>query len=241
MTTENPPAEFLSQVEALGIALEPGDVERLGQYLELLFDANTRFNLTAITNLDEAWRRHVLDSLSLVPLLASHDARRVIDVGSGGGLPGIPLAIVMPEVSFTLLEATGKKARFLTETAATLGLTNVSVVNERAETIGRDEERHREQYDFVIARAVGRLPVLLELTVPLARVGGMVLAMKGAQAASEVAEAKAALHLLHAHAIETRTTPTGVIVIIEKQRKTPHAYPRGPGDPQRAPLGGQQS
>lgn len=233
----SPPPDFISRAEALGIAFETGDLDRLGRYLDLLLQANERFNLTAITDPQQAWMRHILDSLTLVPLIVTCEARTVIDVGSGGGLPGVPLAIVMPDTQFTLLEATGKKARFLEETIATLGLCNARVVNERAEVVGQDVHLHREQYDLVIARAVGRLPVLLELTVPLARIGGFVLAMKGEQAASEIVESKAALHLLHAHVVETRPTETGAIVVIEKQRKTPRAYPRGPGDPKKSPLG----
>ncbi len=232
-----PPAEFLSRVELLGIALDDGDIERLARYLHLLLDANRRFNLTAITDPAEAWTRHMLDSLTLVPLIVSAEATEIIDVGSGGGLPGIPLAIVMPDVRFTLLEATSKKARFLQETIAALGLTNARVVSERAEIVGQDHTHHREHYDIVIARAVGRLPVLLELTVPLAKVGGLVLAMKGAQAEAEIAEAKQTLHLLHSHVIDRRVTQTGVIVVIEKQRKTPRLYPRAPGEPKRSPLG----
>ncbi|MCP3904617.1 MAG: 16S rRNA (guanine(527)-N(7))-methyltransferase RsmG [Planctomycetes bacterium] len=233
----NPPPAFLAQVEALEIAFDSGDVERLARYLALLLDAARSFNLTAITDPDEAWVRHIADSLTLLPILASLEAKRVIDVGAGGGLPGVPLAIAMPDVSFTLLEATGKKARFLEETAAALDLANVTVVNDRAETAGQDRETHRERYDAVLARAVGRMPVLVELTVPLARIGGHVLAIKGARAEAEVAEAKAALHTLHARVVETRRTATGTIVIIEKSRRTGKMYPRRPGEPKRAPLG----
>ena len=221
----------------MGIVFDSGDVEKLGRYLALLLDANTRFNLTAITDANEAWTRHILDSLTLVPLLTSLEARSILDVGSGGGLPGIPLAILMPDVQFTLLEATGKKARFLEDVVINLGLHNVKIVNERAETVGADHKSgHREQYDAVIARAVGRLPVLLELTVPMAKVGGHVLAMKGAQAAEEIADAKQALHMLHAQVTDSIATPTGTLVIIEKVRKTPRIYPRTPGEPKRSPL-----
>lgn len=230
------PDTFLPRAESLGLAFEPGDLDRLARYLDLLLLANERFNLTAITDPSQAWTRHILDSLTLAPLIASADAKSVIDVGSGGGLPGIPLAITLRDVQFTLVEATGKKARFLEETIAALGLVNARVVNDRAETIGQDHHHHREQYDIVLARAVGRLPVLLELTVPLAKVGGLVLAMKGVQARQEIEEAKQALHLLHAHVIDVREAETGVIVVIEKQRKTPRVYPRAPGDPKRAPL-----
>lgn len=231
-----PPDSFLSDVAAMGLAFDPGDVEQLGRYLALLLRANESFNLTAIRDAEEAWQRHILDSLSLIPLLVSSEARRVIDVGSGGGLPGVPLAITLPDMHVTLLEATGKKARFLKETTRALALSNVSVSNDRAETIGRDREQHREQYDVVIARAVGRLSVLLELTVPLAREGSLVLAIKGAKADEEIEEAKRALHLMHAKVIDQVSTTTGRIVVIEKLRRTPKLYPRRPGEPKRAPL-----
>ncbi|MCA9286544.1 MAG: 16S rRNA (guanine(527)-N(7))-methyltransferase RsmG [Phycisphaerales bacterium] len=233
-----PPVTFLETAAAEGIVFDPGDLPKLERYLDLLYEANQRFNLTAIEDRATAWTRHILDSLTLLAPLAAAEAKSVIDVGSGGGLPGIPLAIAMPEVRFTLLEATGKKATFLREAVAALALGNVEVVNERAETTGQDHHRHRECYDAVIARAVGPLPVLLELTVPLARVGGVVLCVKGERAAQEIEDARQALHLLHAAVIDTIRTPTGTIVVIEKQRKTPRNYPRRPGEPKRVPLGG---
>jgi len=231
-----PPPEFLAMIAEREIEFDPGDVERLGRFLALLLDANTRFNLTGVTDPAAAWTRHVFDSLTLMPVLASLDVRRVIDVGSGGGLPGLPLALVMPDVEFTLLEATGKKAAFLSETAEALGATNVRVVNDRAETVGRDRENHREQYDAVTARAVGPLRVLLELTLPLARIDGHVLAVKGERAADEIEASAAALHALHAGVVSAERTPTGTIVLIEKKRRTPKIYPRRPGEPKRTPL-----
>jgi 16S rRNA (guanine527-N7)-methyltransferase len=232
-----PPARFVEEAEAYGIAFDPGDLERLGAYLSLLLDANTRFNLTAVTDPDQAWSKHVFDSLTLLPYVVSAEAHHVIDVGSGGGLPGVPLAIVLPGVDFTLLEATRKKADFLADTAGHLELANVEVVNDRAETIGHDRANHREQYDLVVARAVGRLVVLLELAVPLARVGGHLAAIKGARAGREIEDAGRALHLLHGEVVETARTPTGTVVVVEKLRSTPKLYPRRPGEPKRAPLG----
>ncbi|MHC4128267.1 MAG: 16S rRNA (guanine(527)-N(7))-methyltransferase RsmG [Planctomycetota bacterium] len=232
-----PPARFVEEAEAYGIAFDPGDLERLGEYLSLLLETNTRFNLTAVTDPEEAWTKHVFDSLTLLPYVVSAEARHVIDVGSGGGLPGVPLAIALPEVDFTLLEATGKKADFLRDAAGHLELANVEVINDRAETIGHDRQDHRAQYDLVVARAVGRLVVLLELAVPLARVGGHVAAIKGAKAAREIEDAARALHLLHSEVTETAGTATGTIVLIQKLRRTPKLYPRRPGEPKRAPLG----
>ncbi len=189
-----------------------------------------------MTDHESAWLRHIGDSLTLLPLIASAEASRVIDIGSGGGLPALPLAITMPNVAFTLVESTGKKANFLQATAAALELGNVTVINGRAEEIGQDRMHHREQYDIVTARAVGKLNVLLELTVPLARVGGHVLAIKGERAPEEISEAKPALHALHCQVIDTLRTETGTIVMIEKLRRTPKLYPRRPGEPKRAPL-----
>ncbi|MCH8344686.1 MAG: 16S rRNA (guanine(527)-N(7))-methyltransferase RsmG [Planctomycetes bacterium] len=230
------PDSFRRAAEAFGLDFEGGDLERLGSYLAMLLEANTCFNLTAITDPDGAWIKHIFDSLTLLPYIASAQATRVIDVGSGGGLPGVPLAIAIPAVQFTLLEATGKKADFLGDVAGTLGLPNVEVINDRAETLGHDPH-HREHYDVVVARAVGRLATLLELTVPLAGVGGHVLTIKGRKATQEISDAKQALHRLHCAVVETSRTPTGTIVVIKKLRRTPNRYPRRPGEPKRSPLG----
>jgi 16S rRNA (guanine527-N7)-methyltransferase len=230
------PAAVAEAIAAMGIELDAGDAERMRAYLGALLAANERFNLTAVTDPAEAWVRHVQDSLTLVPFLASADAKRVIDVGSGGGLPGLPLAIAMPDARFTLLEATGKKAAFLEETIAALGLRNARVVNERAEVAGQDHHEHRAHYDAVVARAVARLNTLAELTVPFAREGGAVLLIKGQQAEAEVAEAKQSLYRLHAQVVDLHRTATGTVVVIEKPRATPRSYPRAPGEPKRKPL-----
>ncbi len=231
------PETFLSEAAAFGIAFDPGDLERLGLYLALLLDANTRFNLTAVTDPHEAWMKHIFDSLTLLEPLTSAQAERIIDVGSGGGLPGMPLAIALPAVNMTLLEATGKKARFLEEVAGTLGLDNVTVINQRAEVAGQDRERHREQYDVAVARAVGSLAVLLELAVPLVKVGGWVMTIKGKQARAELEQAGEAVRLLHCQPGPITRTPTGTVVVVEKLRGTAKCYPRRPGEPKRAPLG----
>ena len=216
-------------------AIDPPTEALLRRFLERLLETNRSFNLTAITDPAEAWDKHVLDSLSLLPDLRElAPASTVIDVGSGGGLPALPLAIALPSLQFTLLEATAKKARFLEETARELGLSHVRVVCDRAESFGQGAER--ERFDCATSRAVSRLPVLLELTVPLLRVGGLSLAIKGEQAPTEVAEAKNALQVLKARIEDTRRTPTGVVVKIRKTGSTPSKYPRRPGEPKRAPL-----
>lgn len=247
MPIVSPPETFLTAAAALGIEFEHGDVERLGRYLDLLLETSKVHNLTSVTEPDQAWMRHILDSLTLLPLLqagedgedageaADRGPLSVIDVGSGGGLPGVPLAIVAPSLKVTLLEATGKKAEFLKRVVAELGLKNTRVINDRAERIGQWPE-YRERYDLAVARAVGPMSVIAELTVPLVRVGGRVLLIKGQKAEEELAAAKQALHLLHVHHAGTIETPTGRVVVLDKPRKTPRAYPRKDGEPKRAPL-----
>ena len=237
------PESFLADARSLGLAFDPGDLERLERFLGLLYEANTRMNLTAIRDPADAWNRHVLDSLTLLPWVhaareaAAADGREasLIDVGSGGGLPGMVLACVAPELPITLVEATGKKARFLEDTASSIGLDRVVVLAERVEVVGRDQA-HREAHDLVTSRAVGPLDVLSEYLVPLSRVDGTILATKGARAEEEIAQAKQALYHLHAEVTEVHPTPTGRIVVIAKKRPVPRAYPRSVGEPKRKPL-----
>lgn len=246
-----PTAEFIALCEEAGIEFDEGDVDRLGAYLALLLVANKAMNLTAIREAAAGWTKHVFDSLTLLPMLADlPEGARVIDVGSGGGLPGLPLAITMPHLAFTLLEATGKKAAFLRRAAELLKLPNVEVLHARAEVAGQDrgektadgrEGGHRERYDAVVARAVGALPVLVELTVPFARVGGRVLLIKGQKAEEELTASDAALKAVKAVHVETIGTPTGRVVVLEKGSATPRDYPRADGEPARRPLGGAPS
>lgn len=241
-----PTAEFLEAAAGLGIEFEASDLDRLRRFLELMLETNRTTNLTAITDPGAAWMKHVLDALTLVPIIASvpgggesgAEARvRVVDVGSGGGVPAVPLAIVMPEVEFTLVEATGKKVRFLQQAAAALGLGNVRVLQERAERMGQDHKAHRERYDLATARALGHLAVVAELVGPLVRPGGFVLAVKGAKAEQELQEAAKALGLIGLRHSETLATPTGRVVVLEKTIRTPRSYPRKDGEPSRLPLG----
>lgn len=243
------PPDLVNRAASLGVEFDDADVPRLAEFLAALTHANQQVNLTAITEPAAAWDRHILDSLSLMGVLSElPDGASVIDVGTGGGLPGIPLAICMPHLRFTLLEATGKKVEYLRAVTQWLGVKNVTVLQGRAESIGHDRgERgpagaarsggHREQYDAVLARAVGRLAMLAELTVPLAKVGGTVALIKGAKAQEEVEEAKESLHILKVVVQQSITTPTGTILLLDKQSATPRTYPRADGEPARAPLG----
>jgi 16S rRNA (guanine527-N7)-methyltransferase len=224
--------------EAYGVKLTAEEVCMLGRFLDLLFQANTRMNLTRIADRKQAWTRHVLDSLSLLPYLEATGAQNMLDLGAGGGFPGLPLAIVRPDLPVTLLEATGKKARFLAETATAMGLENVTVLSERAETLGSPDGGGRFAWDVVTARAVGPLRVLLELALPLVVEGGYLLAIKGERAGKEIEQAAAALRTLKATVESTRRTPSGTIVVVRRDGPIPRMYPRRPGEPAHAPIGG---
>lgn len=231
------PATFIESAEAMGLAFDAGDLDRLRGYLSMLYEANRQMNLTAVRQPEEAWTRHILDSLSLFPILASVESSTIIDVGSGGGLPGIPLAIVKPESRFVLLEATGKKAAFLQTVVDRLSLENVRVVSQRAEEAAAHGSAHRGAFDVVIARAVGPLPVLLELTIPFARVEGIVAAIKGERASEEVEASAGALLALRSEVVQLQKGRTGTVVLVRKCGSTPRIYPRRPGEPKRRPLG----
>ena len=243
-----PPASFLDEIKILGIEFEPGELESLGLYLACLYAANESMNLTAIKSIDEAWHRHILDSLTLLAVTSQYeDGSRVIDVGTGGGLPGIPLAIVCSTIRFSLLEVTTKKAAFLRDVVARLGLKNVDVIESRAEVAARDrgvrtakgrDGGTREAFDLVVARAVARLPVLLELCAAFAKLNGKLCFIKGEQAAQEVIDAMPATHLLKVVHVDTVKTATGTLVAYEKRAATPRDYPRADGEPARCPLKG---
>jgi len=236
------PPHVHDALHRLGFEL-PGELlDRLARYLDLLLDANTRVNLTGIRDRDEAWRRLIIDSLTVLPWLEGlEEGAAVIDVGTGGGLPGVPLAIARGDLRFTLLDATGKKVDFVARAVETLGLTNATALRGRAEALGH-EPAHRAAYDLAISRAIGAMPPLLEWCMPLVKVGGAVLAMKGPKAEAELREAGDALDLLGGGEVEVFDAyPPGfdndlVIVKAAKDRPTPAAYPRDPGAMKRKPL-----
>ena len=187
---------------------------------------------------------HVLDSLSCFLHEPLFRARRLADVGSGGGLPGIPIKIVRPDLATTLVESTGKKARFLRHAVDGLSLKGVEVANTRVEDLGRTLA-HRGAYDVVTCRAVARLSVVAEYCVPLLETGGYAIAMKGWLEPDELAEGDSALHALGAKVTEVTRVPLlpevgekeRNLVILEKIRETPARYPRRPGIVAKRPLG----
>jgi 16S rRNA (guanine527-N7)-methyltransferase len=228
-------------VDLLRITLTPEQEAQFARYAELLAAWNTHTNLTAITEPQAVQVRHFLDSLTIAWAVPMTPGLRIIDVGTGAGFPGLPLLIAFPHIRVTLLEATGKKVAFLDHVLEQLGLSGAQTIHVRAEEAGHMPE-YRAVYDLVLARAVARLPALVEYLLPLAKVGGQAIAMKGSTAADEARDAARAIDLLGGrfNRIETLTLPgveeTHHLVIIDKVANTPRMYPRKPGTPIRQPL-----
>ena len=225
----------------LGLRLSDAEVAAFDTYAEQLIAWNQHTNLTAITDREAIQVKHFLDSLSILILPELPEAARVIDVGSGAGLPGLALKIARPEWNLTLLEATGKKVAFLDHMIASLGLPGVVTLNMRAEDAGQDTE-HRAGYDLVVARAVARLPVLAEYLLPLCRPGGLCIAMKGGSAANEIQDAGPAIQLLggELERMQSVSLPDveeiRYLICLRKTGNSPSKYPRRAGIPAKKPL-----
>ena len=217
--------------------------EQLAQftrYYELLVETNKVMNLTAITEPEEVAVKHMVDSL-----LAYEDGmqgKTLVDVGTGAGFPGVPLKIYCPSLRVTLVDSLGKRLRFLEQVIDELGLKGIRCEHLRAEDAGRSK-KHREQYDYVTARAVARLSVLSEYCLPLAKKGGQFIALKGSRFAEEIEEGEAAVKILGGKIISAEPVKLPglddgrAIVKIAKIKATPAQYPRKAGTPEKQPLG----
>lgn len=252
MTPSAPdPWELLAAGAAqLGVPLSPDQLADFQRYTALLLETNRRFNLTALRDVESIVPKLHLDSLSLLgPIAAAaglplpelrRQPWRLADVGSGAGIPGLPLLLAWPALRLTLIEAVQKKAKFLTTVIFALQK-EAEVLAERAEVVGQDAQQ-RQRYDLATARAVAPLPTLVELTLPLLRVGGLAALPKGPGVHAELAQARAAISLLggevaavHDLLIPGVTEPR-TLLLIRKIAATPAAYPRRPGLPTKAPL-----
>ncbi len=237
----SPEAEEISRILEAGAAGGSGSgISRdqkllLKRYLALVTEWSRRLRLTGVRTPAERARVLILETLTALPYLPIRGM--LIDLGSGAGVPGIPLAVVRPEVHVVLVEASRNKAGFLQVAVRELALENAEVVHGRAEALGHDP-RHRERYHAVTARALGPLRVLVEYALPLLMVGGVGVFPKGRAAADEVAAASRALHFLGGEA-DLRivaSAPQSPVIVVRKVAPTPPAYPRRPGVPSRRPL-----
>jgi 16S rRNA (guanine527-N7)-methyltransferase len=240
----------------LGVSLDDSQVAALERYMDLLCEWNQRFNLTAIDSREEVLTKHFLDSLTCARAVDFATQRTLVDVGTGAGFPGLVLKIAYPHLQVTLLDAVRKRLGFLTHVAEELKLVGVEVLHARAEDVAMparsDAKRQarplpttpalRERFDVVTARAVARLNVLAEWTLPFAKIGGRVIIMKGPDVKEEVAEAAHALSLLGGGPLDVLSlclpgTEIGrSLVTVPKLKPTPPAYPRQSGAARKSPL-----
>ena len=218
--------------------LDSAAADKLARYAELLLEKNKVMNLTAITVPHDVATLHLLDCAALAAQL-DLSGKRVIDVGTGAGFPGMVLAILTPDARFTLLDSLGKRVDFLKEVQTDLGLKNVTCVHARAEEFAA---QHREQFDLAASRAVAQLNVLCELTLPLVKVGGVFLAMKSVESDPELQEARSAIAQLGGAVEDVTdytipgTEVTHRVVRIRKERPTPAGFPRAFARIKKAPL-----
>jgi 16S rRNA (guanine527-N7)-methyltransferase len=235
---------LISGAQDLQITLQPEQLDALRLYQQELVAWNQHFNLTAITDDEGIQLRHFLDSLSCLMALEKGErlrGKRVIDVGTGAGFPGLVLKIVCPAIQLTLLEATAKKVHFLEHMIDQLALEAVVALKGRAEELGQDSH-HRESYDWAVARAVADLPILAEYMLPLVKINGRMLAQKGERAPAEVQRSEGAIQQLGGRLrrlvqVDLRgIAETRYLVVVDKVATTPARYPRRPGIPNKRPL-----
>ncbi|MCX7992756.1 MAG: 16S rRNA (guanine(527)-N(7))-methyltransferase RsmG [Fimbriimonadales bacterium] len=234
---------LLAQTERWGITLDEVRRHLLQRYLNHLYTVNQQMNLTRVPP-EQAVARHLLDSLCLFAVHTPPEGARVLDIGSGAGLPGIPIAIVRPDLKVTLLDSHGKTVQFLQGACQLLNL-SVVAIQARAEEWAHAPEA-REQFEMVVARAVAKMPVLAELMAPFLTVGGVGLALKSVHELDEIRAAEPAVRILGA-SLSTETlefeteqgTVQRAIAVLRKVRPTPAQYPRSWAQIQKRPLGGK--
>lgn len=231
--------KFRQELEKLNIDLTEEQTEQFLDYYEFLIETNKVMNLTAITDFDEVIEKHFLDSLSLCRVFELNRQIRVIDMGTGAGFPGIPLKIAFPQIDLLLVDSLNKRIKFLREATKRLSLENVAALHARAEEIAKDKQ-YREQFDLCVSRAVANLSTLSEYCIPFVKEGGMFISYKSGDIEEEVSVAEKAVAVLGGNINQVYRFELGEqkrsFVMIEKQKKTPKAYPRKAGIPTRDPL-----
>lgn len=229
--------ELKNKAQQINIVLEEKQIENFYKYMNLLLEWNEKMNLTAITEPNEVILKHFIDSLTIANLIEK--GQKVIDVGTGAGFPGIPLSIVKEE-NITLLDSLNKRITFLEEVINKLELKNIKAIHSRVEEFAKNK-KERESYDIATSRAVAPLNVLLEYLLPLVKLNGICICMKGSNK-EEIEEAQNALKILggEIEKIEKITLPesdiTRNIIIVKKVKETPSKYPRKPGTPSKEPI-----
>ena len=235
------PQEFYDLLAQEGFHLSDKQKHQFESYFNLLVEWNQKINLTAITDKNDVYLKHFYDSLApVLQGLITDSPIKLLDIGAGAGFPSLPMKILCPQLGITIIDSLNKRINFLNLLAEELELTGVHFYHGRAEDFGQDKS-FRASYDIVTARAVARMQVLSELTIPFLKVNGQLLALKAAAADQELIQAQGALKLLFAKVTENRTyqLPNGdqrTITIVEKKKETPNKYPRRAGLPNKKPL-----
>lgn len=231
--------QLMSIMKEAGFDLTDHQASLLLLYYERLVETNKVMNLTAVTEFDEVVRKHFADSLSLIKYMPLTSGTRMIDVGTGAGFPGLPLAIICPDVRVTLMDSLNKRIRFLEGLIDEMKLENVTAVHARAEELAFDQA-YREFFDLAVSRAVANMSTLLEYTLPFVKTGGRFAAYKSLKGEDELEAAKKALYLLGGKTDKVETFDLfGMersLIIIKKTAVTPRTYPRKAGTPAKKPL-----
>lgn len=223
----------------INIDITDEQLKKFYRYMYLLLEWNEKINLTAITETDEVILKHFIDSMTVFKYLV--ESKNIIDVGTGAGFPGIPIAIMNQNKNITLLDSLNKRINFLNEVCSELKINNIKTYHGRAEEFGHNKQ-HREKYDIAISRAVANMTTLVEYLIPFIKVGGRCICMKGNDIEEELEQAKFAIKELGGkiEKVERFNLPNSDmernIIIITKTKETPNRYPRKAGTPSKMPL-----
>jgi 16S rRNA (guanine527-N7)-methyltransferase len=233
--------QLADALEDMGVGYDQEMLEKFRRYMELILEWNEKVNLTSITDREEFIKKHYIDSVAICTFPQMREAKRIIDVGTGAGFPGVPLAILFPEKEFVLVDSLNKKLKIIQELAETIGIRNIKLCHSRAEDLGQNKE-YREQFDLCLSRAVANLAVLSEYCIPLVKVGGWFAPYKSGTIEEERKESLRAIELLGARFEENGLLSikgydlNHRILLIRKVKKTLSKYPRKAGTPAKEPL-----
>lgn len=233
--------QLIAAFAGLGISYDETMLEQFRLYMEGILKWNESINITSIKEKEEFIQRHYIDSLLCAPSKEFRKAKRVIDVGTGGGFPGVPLALIAPDKEFLLMDSLNKRIKVIQELCAELGIKNVTAVHDRAEDLAQKKE-HREAYDLCLSRAVANLSTLSEYCLPFLKRGGYFLSYKSLDIEKEIKQAKKAIHILGGNIDREEIADLDgfdlqhKIIFIKKIKRTPAKFPRKAGTPSKDPL-----